>query len=230
MNTWGKNIWDKKQKEQGSLGVIAGEVETKSFFENQTKKEFEYIEREVLPLIEKKARITDAGVGPFARFSIEFAKRGYSVTGIDISPNVLEAAKKRVSLTGYNIKLIEEDMTDIKKIKDKQDLVFCFGTFGHIPSFLSLKVLGEFNKILKKKGYAYVHFWINREKTIKDIIHDFVYNLGHYVKVYMGKSHKVNCSFYTEEEIKEMTRLSGFEIFLNNKNGIYLLKKAGNIR
>ena len=53
IKTWGKEIWDKKQAEQGSLGVIAGTVETRSFFDNQTKKEFRNIERDVLPLIGK---------------------------------------------------------------------------------------------------------------------------------------------------------------------------------
>jgi ubiquinone/menaquinone biosynthesis C-methylase UbiE len=164
------------------------------------------------------------GIGPFARFSIEFAKRGYNVTGIDISPKVLEAAKKRVFESGYKIKLIEDDLTDMKKIKEKQDLVFCFGTFGHIPSFLALKVLKEFKRILKSRGYVYIHFWINKEKTIKDIIRNFIYEFGHYIKEKVEKGYKVNTSFYTEEEIEEMARLSGFEI-ISKIEDKYLLKK-----
>src|SRR3989338_7461335 len=104
MKSWGKEIWDKKQSEQGSLGVIAGIRETRNILDSQTKREFEIIERKVLPLLNKNARILDAGVGPFARFSIEFAKRGYSATGIDISPRVLEMAKKRTEISGYKIR------------------------------------------------------------------------------------------------------------------------------
>ena len=225
IKSWGKDIWDKKQQEQGSLGVIAGTVETKKIFDNQTIKEFKIVERMVLPLLNKKAKIVDAGVGPFARFSIEFAKRGFSTTGIDVSPKVLEMARKRVQNSGYDIKLFEDDLTNIKHVKKGQDLVFCFGTFGHIPSFLSLKVLKEFNKILKSSGYVYIHFWINKEKTIKDILHDFVYDMGHYLKTKMGRGYKVNSSFYTEEEIEEMARLSGFEI-VKKIDDMYLLKKT----
>jgi ubiquinone/menaquinone biosynthesis C-methylase UbiE len=143
---------------------------------------------------------------------------------MDISPRVLEMAKKVVNRSGYKVKLVEDDLTNIKKVKDKQDLVFCFGTFGHIPAFLSLRTLIGFNKILKKDGYAYVHFWINKEKDIRNILHDFAYDVGHYIKNRMGKGYKVNCSFYTEEEIKEMAKLSGFEI-ISKKDDKYLLKK-----
>lgn len=225
MKSWGKDIWEKKQVEQGSLGVIAGTVETKNFFNNQTAKELRNLDKNILPMFKKKSRITDAGVGPFARFAIGFAKRGYIVTGIDISNTVLEAAKKEVNKAGCEVRLVEDDLINIKNIKEKQDLVFCFGTFGHIPSFLALTVLKEFNKILNNNGYAYVHFWINKEKRIKDITHDFVYGLGHYIKVKMGSGYKVNSSFYTEEEIREMVKLSGFEIF-SRFGDKYLLKKV----
>lgn len=224
IGTWGRGIWDRKQKEQGSLGVIAGTVETKNILDKQTREEFGIVEKEVLPYLDKKAKILDIGIGPFARFAIEFAKRGYSVTGIDISPNVLEAARKRVRVSGYDIKLIEDDLTDIKKIKEKQDLVFCFGTFGHIPSFLALKVLKEFNRILKKNRYAYVDFWLDKEKTIKDILYDFLYDIGHYIKTRFGKGYKVNTSYYTEDEIREIVKLSGFEI-VSKIEDKYLLRK-----
>ena len=222
---WGREIWDKKQEEQGSLGVIAGTVETKNWFDKQTRIEFKTIEKEILPLLPKKAKVLDVGVGPFARFSIEFERRGFDVTGIDISPKVLEAAKKRIEATGFKIKLFEDDLTNIKKVKQKQDLVFCFGTFGHIPSFLALRTLNEFNKVLKNGGYAYIHFWLNKEKDIKKIMHDFAYDLGHYIKRKMGKSYKVNSSFYTEEEIEEMAKLSGFEI-VKKIDDNYLLEKV----
>jgi ubiquinone/menaquinone biosynthesis C-methylase UbiE len=224
IKTWGKEIWDKKQREQGSLGVIAGTVETQKFFDEQTKREFLVIERNVLPHLKKKAKILDVGVGPFARFAVEFAKRGYNVTGIDISLYVLKAAKKRVLASGYNVKLIEDDLTNIKRVKEKQDLVFCFGTFGHIPSFLSLSVLKEFNRILKKGGYAYIHFWLNKEKNLRTIIHKFIYDMGHYLKRYFRKGYKVNSSFYTEDEINEMIKLSGFEI-IGKIRDKYLLRK-----
>ncbi|MEK6829603.1 MAG: class I SAM-dependent methyltransferase [Nanoarchaeota archaeon] len=226
MKSWGKEIWDKKQEEQGSLGIIAGTVETKSILDSQTKREMRMMDRLIFPVLRRGAKIVDAGVGPFARFSIEFAKRGYEVIGIDISPKVLKLAKKRVEKEGYDIKLFGDDLTNIKSIKEKQDMVFCFGTFGHIPSFLALTVLKEFNRVLKKGGYAYVHFWINEEKNPKDLLHDFLYGIGHYIKMRFGKGYKVNSSFYTDDEIREMARISGFEVFLKNQEGIYLFKKV----
>jgi len=228
MKSWGREIWDHKQEKQGSLGVIAGVVETKSFMDKQTLEEMEFLDKNVFPLLKNNAKILDAGIGPIARFSIEFAKRGYNVIGMDFSIKILKEAGKKIKDI-KNIKLIEDDLTALKNIKGKFDLIFCFGTFGHIPSFLSLETLKNFNRKTKSKGYCYLHFWMNKEKSLKNILHDFVYEMARYFKRKLGRSFKVNCSFYTEEEIEEMAKLSGFKIIVKNK-GCYLLKKSGKDR
>ena len=48
--------------------------------------------------------------------------------------------------------------------------------------------------------------------------------MGHYIKKIFGKEYKVNCSFYTEDEIKDMVYLSGFKIIKKIQDR-YLLEK-----
>ncbi len=47
------------------------------------------------------------------RHSIAFARRGYRVTGIDLSPTLLEQARTQAQALGLNITFLQNDMRDI---------------------------------------------------------------------------------------------------------------------
>ena len=84
---------------------------TKSEIDKQTKYAIQQFIRDVLPLIKPGGRILDVGIGPMARYAIEFAKAGYKVTGLDISKTTLKYAKKYIQNQGaYPIKLAKGDM------------------------------------------------------------------------------------------------------------------------
>ena len=105
----------------------------------------------------------DIGIGPLARFSIEFCRGGYDVTGVDISNTTLNFAKEYINRSNCkNIKLIKDDLIELKRINEKFDLVFCVGTFGHIPSFLSIDTLKSFNRVLKGGSFCIVDIWIKK--------------------------------------------------------------------
>ena len=59
-------------------------------FTSGTLGEVDFIEREIS--YNKKGRILDIGCGT-GRHSLELARRGYSVTGIDLSPDMIGKAK-----------------------------------------------------------------------------------------------------------------------------------------
>jgi 2-polyprenyl-3-methyl-5-hydroxy-6-metoxy-1,4-benzoquinol methylase len=67
------------------------------------------------------SRILDVGCGT-GRHSIEFAKRGYRVTGVDFSSAMLEQARKKSE--GMEIEWIEADVTDFALDKTF-DLAIC---------------------------------------------------------------------------------------------------------
>lgn len=159
-----------------------------------------------------------------ARHAIEFSKRGFLVTGIDISQTTLEYAKKYAinAKQNNNITFIKADLTDMSNIQKKFDLLFCTETFGHIPSYLSLHTLNEFNKKTKKGGYCLIQFWIEKEQSIKQIIYNFIYQIVWKIKSKFKKSFQVNCSTYTENEIEDMVKRANFKI-ISKKNSFYLL-------
>lgn len=222
---WGESVWEEKIKEQGDTGVIFGSIYSQKNLLERTEREKKFIECNFLKHIKPNSKIIDLGIGPEGRFSIFFSKKGYNVTGVDISPTTLEHAKKKIKESGARVNLILDNLTDLKKIKERFDLAFCWGTFGHIPSYLSIQTLNSFNHVLKKNGYCLIDLWIEDEMTFKKNLINFLYWTGHLIKRKFKKTFPVNCSTYSHEEIKDMSERAGFKI-IRNFRGVYFLQKA----
>jgi 2-polyprenyl-3-methyl-5-hydroxy-6-metoxy-1,4-benzoquinol methylase len=223
---YGEDIWEAKIKKQGAVGVIRGTNCSLDTVNRQTKERMELIDKEVLTKLKEKSKILDAGVGPMARFAIEFAKRNYQVTGVDISQTTLDHAKKHIEEEGVKIELIKDDIVSLSSITDKFDLIFCIETFFHVPPHLTGIALKRFWDILNPGGYCLVQFGITTKKSVTNRIYDFLYWGGHYLKRIFGAGFKVNISRFTKREITEMIEKSGFRIEKELEHGIFLIKKA----
>ena len=95
-----------------------------------------------------KHKILDAGCG-IGLYSLELAKRGYNITGIEIEKDKIETARTIARRAGINIKFLKDDLTNFK-IKDKFDLIICSDVLEHIKE--DKKVIKNLSKILKKSG------------------------------------------------------------------------------
>lgn len=80
------------------------------------------------------ARILDVGCGT-GRHSIELAKRGCQVTGLDLSSGMLAVAKRNAEEAGIEVEWIQADASDfqLEKTYDAA-LCVCEGAFGLIGS------------------------------------------------------------------------------------------------
>jgi len=222
---YGEEVWERKIKAQNEVGVIFGVVGSMDEIHKDTSKVMSLFDKEVKPLIKKNAKVMDLGVGPLARFSIEFAKRGYKVTGVDISETTLEYAKKYINKANVKLNLVKGDITEIDKIKEKFDLIFCNATFYHIPPHLTGISLMKINNILNPNGRLFVEFGIVTKISLKDCIRQPFYWLGHYIKRLFGKGFRVNVSRFTSREIKEMVEKAGFKIEKRFGESTFLLIK-----
>ncbi|MGD8849633.1 MAG: class I SAM-dependent methyltransferase [Anaerolineales bacterium] len=114
-------------------------------FTRNTEHEIEFIIDELsLP---EGSHILDVGCGT-GRHSIELAKLGFRLTGIDISIGMLAEAKKSASQAGVDVRLIQADASVIE-FDEHFDAVICLceGAFGLIGS--SEDVLTHEKKILE---------------------------------------------------------------------------------
>ena len=234
MLSWGKEIWENKITRQNETGVIFGLGFTSAEINKQTIYAMHRFRDDVLPLIKPRGKILDVGVGPMARYSIEFAKHGYSVVGLDISKTTLKHASKYIRKAKLDdIKLKRADMVSFVD-KQKYDFLFCIGSFYHIPAHLGIFTLRNFNKMLTKNGYALIEFnVIKRERKLKEIAFELIYHTLFKAtrNIFKRKALAPCIAGYTEDELQDMLRRTSFKLEKKldyNKfrlNNIWLLKK-----
>jgi 2-polyprenyl-3-methyl-5-hydroxy-6-metoxy-1,4-benzoquinol methylase len=124
-------------------------------FTRNTVKEVDFLLEELkLP---PGSRILDVGCGT-GRHSVELARRGYQVAGVDISSGMLAEAKKAATEAGVEVKWIHADATQFKSNK-KFDAAICLceGAFGLLgmdddPFEHEFSILRNINTALKPNG------------------------------------------------------------------------------
>ncbi|MCX5781387.1 MAG: methyltransferase domain-containing protein [Elusimicrobia bacterium] len=123
----------------------------KEVFTQGTIQEVGFIEKEIKR--NKRVKILDVGCGT-GRHSVELAKRGYKVTGIDLSPSQLKAAAEKAKAARVKVKFLRKDARNFS-FKDKFGLVImlCEGGFSLMETDEeNYRILYNCSKALKKGG------------------------------------------------------------------------------
>jgi 2-polyprenyl-3-methyl-5-hydroxy-6-metoxy-1,4-benzoquinol methylase len=128
----------------------ARKYENESFTQG-TIGECEFIEKELN--FNKSLRILDVGCGT-GWHSIELSKRGYSVTGIDLSESQLAYARERAIRSNLNIPFLRHDARDLP-FKNEFDaaIMLCEGGFPLMETDeMNFEILKNVTKSLKAKA------------------------------------------------------------------------------
>ena len=125
-----------------------------------------YLERVFERYSIRPGRALDLACGT-GRFSIYLAKKGWAVTGLDISGQMLSVARRRTKDAGLNIKFIRGDMVNLKA-DEGYDLATCF--YDSINYILDETKLSKFFKRVKKalSPAGYFVFDINTLRGLRD--------------------------------------------------------------
>lgn len=123
----------------------------KESFTRGTQGEVDFIEKEIN--FDKIKRILDIGCGT-GRHAIELAKRGYNVTGIDLSESQLKKALEKAKNKNLTINFLRADARylDFNNEFDVA-IMICEGAFPLMETDeMNFKILGNSRNALKPKG------------------------------------------------------------------------------
>ncbi|MBN2120636.1 MAG: class I SAM-dependent methyltransferase, partial [Candidatus Omnitrophica bacterium] len=134
-----------------------------SFFENYAQKydkecfvqgtvgECDFIEQEIKQ--DKSLKILDIGCGT-GRHSIELTKRGYNVTGVDLSESQLAWAKEKAKDAGVEIDFQKYDARALPFEREFDlAIMLCEGGFSLMETDeMNFEILKNATKALKDKG------------------------------------------------------------------------------
>lgn len=123
----------------------------KECFVQGTLGECDFIEKE--SACDKSLKILDVGCGT-GRHAIELAKRGYHVTGIDLSESQLKRAREKAKEQGVEIDFQKQDARNLP-FDGEFDLVImlCEGGFSLMETDeMNFEILKNATKALKDKG------------------------------------------------------------------------------
>jgi SAM-dependent methyltransferase len=168
----------------------------------------------------ERATILDVGCG-VGRHSIELAKRGYQVTGLDYSPRMIEVASERATFERIGVEFLHGDARTMD-FKEKYDAAFslCEGAFGIMEndeqntailknSFTGLKNNGKLLLNVLSASFVFRH-------PEQDIYFDPKSCIGFWEENFIaenGDQEKLICSnrYYTFTEIKLILENIGFK-------------------
>jgi len=140
-----KNQWYEKLFEN-----YAKNYDNESFTKG-TSGEADFIEQEIR--YNKSLRILDVGCGT-GRHSIELTKRGYSVTGIDLSPSQLKRANEKAEKEGLKINFLQHDARNLPFVNEFDvAIMLCEGGFPLMETDeMNFEILKNVTKSLRSPG------------------------------------------------------------------------------
>ncbi|MGW4058822.1 class I SAM-dependent methyltransferase [Amycolatopsis sp. NPDC004747] len=109
------------------------------------------------------AEILEVAPGP-GFFAVELAKRGYRVTGLDISHTMVEIARENGA--GLDIDFRQGDITHAPFADESFDFLVCQAAFKNFRQ--PVTALNEMHRVLRPGGFAVIHD-LNHEATAADI-------------------------------------------------------------
>lgn len=133
----------------------------------------------------KNIKLLEAGCG-IGNWVVVFSKFGYNVTGIEISKERLEIARKNCKKYKVKARLIHGDIKKMPFKNESFDVIFCHGVVEHFPD--SEKGVKELYRVLRKNGKALISvpnkitfFEINKKLQILlgKILHKKVWASGY---------------------------------------------------
>ncbi len=173
--------------------------------------------------VPKNASILDLACG-IGRHSVPLAKKGYKVTGVDISPTYISRAKEYAedNKVTRNVNFIEGDMRQVEKLLnqhlDSFDVVInLFTSMGYWDEETDRRIFTQVSNLTRTGGIFVIHS-ANRDFLVKNFqARDVVYGVDSRVmfaerKLDLEDSRMYNIWKYFDQQEEDLKHLSTMEL------------------
>lgn len=181
--------------------------------------------------MEPPASVLDLGCGP-GRHSLELARRGFKVTGVDRTKVYLAKARQQAEKEGLNIEFVQKDMRRFCRSQNFDICINLFTSFGYFKDIGDDKrVLGNVYRSLRNKGRFLMELMgkevlarIFRERdwyTLEDMMvleerkvcKNWSWIENRWIMIKKGKVQEFRIShrLYSAEELSSLLRQAGFK-------------------
>lgn len=154
---WNRNVNQFNQLQRDDVG-------TREFYDAAEALRYEY-HYHLPPLFDKIAaefpngKLLEIGCS-MGNDTIQFARRGLQVTGIDITDAAIDLIKKRFALYGMSGDFRVADAEHLPFDDNTFDVVYSFGVLHHTPD--TAGAIEEARRVLKPGGKAYIMLYNTR--------------------------------------------------------------------
>ncbi len=169
----------------------------------------------------KKLKILDVGCGT-GRHSIEMTKRGYQVTGIDLSENQLERARQKAGAENLTIDFIRADARNLPfHAEFDVAIMLCEGGFPLMETDeMNYEILKSVTKSLKPKC-KFIFTTLNGLFPIHNSVEDFT-NTGNAEGNASYHENKFDLMTFRDHNITEIEDDEGNKIRLESNERYYV--------
>ena len=213
-------------------------------FHKQTIREVEFIIQRLGA--EPGARILDLCCG-FGRHTMEFAKRGFNMVGLDLAMPLLQKGLNEAQRRNLSIKFVHGDMRELNFDKVFDGIFNVQTSFGYFNDLTNYRVLQRIFRALKPGGRFLVET-INRDFVVDDlpmriwwegteclileeVDYDFMLSTLQIKRSFVFEDSNrdpweqhINIRLYTPAELSSLMRRAGFEVL--ELNGDYAIPGA----
>lgn len=212
-----KNI--RKHKDVGIYGLTAKWYDKNSRKSRMTQMQ-EYAD-EAASLVSKGANILEVAPGP-GYLSIELAKKGFNVTGVEISPDFVNIEKYNANEANVSVDFKEGNASNLPCEDSVFDFIICSAAFKNFKD--PVKALSEMYRVLKDGGTSLI-IDMNYEATSEDINNELRQTgMRGFDKYFVKFAFKtfLKQGAYTKEDFESLIKETPFKNFNIKKEGISL--------
>lgn len=207
----------RKNKDVGIYGLAA-----KWYDKNSRKSRLAEMKRyanEVASHVSKDANILEVAPGP-GYLSIELAKKGFNVTGVEISPDFVKIEKNNAIEANVSVDFKEGNASNLPCEDNFFDFIVCSAAFKNFKELV--KALCDMHRVLKQGGTSLI-IDMNYEATNEDIDNE-VSKMKGFDKYFVKFSFKtfLKQGAYTKEGFKTLLKETPFKNYNIKKKGISL--------